>query len=141
MDPWTRGRCSYGSRVRSKPDNQQFLVVVVDGDNQAIVIAIDVKHHSLAGNDAGRAELRLQFCRILPGRLFDFGIPSIQVLLYTSSKPAIHTIAYESVESRSGNDSHFSNDTTLPFWEQGSPTGRIVAQSDSDQVGSALQHD
>jgi hypothetical protein len=63
------------------------------------------------------------------------------VLLCTSSKPAIHTIAYESVESRSGNDSHFSNDTTLPFWEQGSPSGRIVAQSDSDHVGSGLQHD
>jgi hypothetical protein len=69
--------------VRAKPDNQQLLVVVVDGDNQAIVIALDVEHHSPAGNDAGRAKLRPQFCRILPGRLFDFGIPSIQVLLFT----------------------------------------------------------
>ena len=69
--------------VRAKPDNQQDTLGVVDGHNQAIVIAFDVKHHSLAGNDAGRVERRLQFCRILPGSLFGFGIPSIQMLLYT----------------------------------------------------------
>ena len=79
----------------------------VDGYNQALVIAFDVEYNSLAGNDAGRAKLRLQFCRIFPDSLFDFGIPRIQMLLYGCSKASIHSIGYESVEGRSGNDSHF----------------------------------
>lgn len=79
----------------------------VDGYNEAVVIAFNVEHYSLARNDAGRAKLRLQFRRILPGSLFDFGIPGIQMLLYTCSQAAIDTIDYESVESRSGNDLHF----------------------------------
>jgi len=81
--------------------------VKVDGYNQAKIIAFDVEHHSLAGNDAGRAKLRLQLRGILPDSPFDFGIPRIQMLLYACSKAAIHTIDDESVESRSGNDSHF----------------------------------
>lgn len=80
--------------------------MVVDRHNQAVVIALDVKDRSFARNDAGRAELRLKFRRVLPGRLFNFGVPGIQMFLYSASEPAIHRIAYESVEGRSGNDSH-----------------------------------
>jgi hypothetical protein len=40
------------------------------------------------------------------------------MLLYTCSKAAINTIDDESVEGRSGNDSHFLIDIMLPVWEQ-----------------------
>jgi hypothetical protein len=40
------------------------------------------------------------------------------MLLYTSSELAIHSVLDESVEGRSGNDSHLSEDTMLPIWEQ-----------------------
>ena len=47
--------------VRAEPDNQQNLIVVIDSHNQAVVIALDVKDHPLAGDDAGRSELGLKF--------------------------------------------------------------------------------
>ena len=129
----------------AEPYNQQDPIVVVDGYDQAIVIAFDVKDHSLPGNDAGRAELRLELSGILPRRLAGFGIPSIQMLLYASSEPAVHTVVYESVEGRSGNDAHSSDDIMLPIWEQEVPI-RVVSSPMSDEataidpaVGSAKE--
>jgi hypothetical protein len=45
--------------VRAQPDDQQDLIVKVDGYNQAVVIAFNVEHYSLARNDARRAKLGL----------------------------------------------------------------------------------
>ncbi len=45
--------------VCAQPDNQQDLIVVVDGYDQAIVIAFDVEYHSIARNDASGTELSL----------------------------------------------------------------------------------
>jgi hypothetical protein len=40
------------------------------------------------------------------------------MLLHTGSELAIHTVVHESVEGRSGDDPHLSEDTMLPIWEQ-----------------------
>ena len=40
------------------------------------------------------------------------------MLLHAGSELAAHAVVHESVEGRPGNDSHFSEDTMLPIWEQ-----------------------
>jgi hypothetical protein len=40
------------------------------------------------------------------------------MLVHASSKLTVDTMVHESVEGRSGNDSHLSEDTMLPIWEQ-----------------------
>ena len=74
--------------------------MVIDGHDEAIVIAFDVEYHSFARNDARGAKLSFEFCRILPCPLFDFGIPSVKMPFHTCSKPAIYALVHESVEEQ-----------------------------------------
>lgn len=53
-------------RVSSDELDVDPLHAVGDGDDQTVVIALDVEYHPVVSDDAGIAELRFHICRTCP---------------------------------------------------------------------------
>ncbi len=103
--------------MRPQPQNQQDLKVKVDCHHQAILIALEIENHPLAGNNTGGPELLFQLRRTFPICPFRFGKPGIQLLLDPSSQVRLNTVFHKSVKRRSGNHSH---ESILPCSHYGS---------------------
>src|ERR1035438_10231763 len=53
--------------VRTHPNDEEHLVVVVDRNDQPVVVPLDVEDDTFGRNDACRAVLCFQLCRTLSG--------------------------------------------------------------------------
>ena len=62
--------------VRANELDEGPLHAVGKGDDQLVVVALDVEHHTVAAHDAGAAELRLHVRRAAPFRLAGHLVPS-----------------------------------------------------------------
>lgn len=109
--------------MSSKPSDQQNPEVVVDGHDEPVVVALDIKDHSLSIDDAGGTVLLLKFCRCSPVDFLDFCEPRVEPLLHSLLLIPGHSVANEIVQSSSGDDSHLNKHTLAP--NMGASTKRL----------------
>jgi hypothetical protein len=83
--------------VRTHPNDEEHLVVVVDRNDQPVVVPLDVEDDTFGRNDACRAVLCFQLCRTLPGGLGGFGLPGIKMILYRLLELTIHPVSDKTV--------------------------------------------
>src|SRR5258705_2448423 len=67
--------------VRSHESDVDDPIRIVDLHHQPIVVALDVEHHAVAGDDARCPVLRLDLCGSIPVLLHNFAVPCEKRLL------------------------------------------------------------
>jgi hypothetical protein len=81
------------------------LQLVRQGNDQAVIVALDIKNHPAVLQDAGIAILRFDICGLLPGSFAGFFKPRSKWLLGLT----VSGLLSKAFESRDGYDSHYVN--------------------------------